>query len=241
MKHDDQFSDEFLNSLVDDQLTHEEKSYAYTQINKDEALSRRVCELGKLSDLVKLAYKNPPASSGQPHPGRLRRNLSIGVAAGLAMFFGVLLGWFIHHANFTGSPPANMLETAPTGDTAADALAKVMFHVGTNDIIRMDQTLDEVENLLEFYQKNRQQAYVEVITNGDGLNLLLADTSPFPGRIQRMQKDYPNLKFIACQNSIERYTENGFSTRLLPGVIMIDSGVAEIMRRQLQGWAYIQV
>jgi intracellular sulfur oxidation DsrE/DsrF family protein len=241
MKRDDQFSDEFLNSLVDDQLAHEEKSHAYTQINKDEALSKRVCELRKLSDLVKLAYKNPPASSGQPYPDRLRRNFSIGVAAGLALFFGVVLGWFIHHVNPTGNSLANQLETASTGDTAADVQAKVMFHIGTNDIIRMDQTLDEVEHLLEFYHNNQQQAHIDVITNGDGLNLLLTDTSPFPGRIQRMQKDYPNLKFIACQNTIERYTDNGFSTRLLPGVIVIDSGVAEIMRRQQQGWAYIQV
>ena len=46
----------------------------------------------------------------------------------------------------------------------------------------------------------------------------------------------------SIQNTIDRLKrEHGITARLLPDVIVIDSGVAQIMRRQQQGWAYIRV
>jgi intracellular sulfur oxidation DsrE/DsrF family protein len=48
--------------------------------------------------------------------------------------------------------------------------------------------------------------------------------------------------FEACKNSIDRLRrDKGIVAKLLPGVVVIDSGVAQLMRRQNQGWAYIQV
>jgi hypothetical protein len=48
--------------------------------------------------------------------------------------------------------------------------------------------------------------------------------------------------FVACQNTIDRLkSERGISAKLLPEAVVIDSAVAQIMRRQQQGWAYIQV
>ena len=42
-----EFSNEFLNAFLDNQLTLEEKERAYLRISQDEALNRRVCELRK--------------------------------------------------------------------------------------------------------------------------------------------------------------------------------------------------
>jgi intracellular sulfur oxidation DsrE/DsrF family protein len=83
---------------------------------------------------------------------------------------------------------------------------------------------------------------VEVVINGEGLNLVRTDVTAFADRIARMQKQYGNLVFAACQNTMERLKrEQGIDARLLPGVTVIDSGVAQLMRRQQQGWAYIRV
>ena len=90
--------------------------------------------------------------------------------------------------------------------------------------------------------ETRQHARVEVVVNGDGLALVRTDTSVFAGRIQRLQREYSNLTFAACQNTIDRLArEQGIIVRLLPGVITIDSGMAEIMRRQNPRWAFRQV
>jgi uncharacterized protein len=120
--------------------------------------------------------------------------------------------------------------------------AKVLIHLARDDVAQLGQALDDIEGLLKHYRETRQNARVEVVVNGGGLELVRTDTSAFAGRIQRLQHEYSNLTFAACQNTIDRLEEVlGTSIQLLPGVITIDSGMAEIMRRQNQGWTYLQV
>lgn len=56
------FSDEFINAFVDDQLIPEEKARVYAHAVSDEAFNRRVCELRKIRDLIRLAYRELPKS-----------------------------------------------------------------------------------------------------------------------------------------------------------------------------------
>jgi uncharacterized protein len=123
-----------------------------------------------------------------------------------------------------------------------NAQTRVLIHLARDDTAQLRQALDDIEGLLKHYRETRQNARVEVVVNGGGLELVRTDTSVFAGRIQRLQREYSNLTFAACQNTIDRLAEDlGTSVQLLPGVITIDSGMAEIMRRQSQGWTYLQV
>ena len=262
MSQDQKFSDEFLNAFVDDQLAPEEKARAYASINRDEALNRQVCELRKMRDLVQLAYKEPPAAAPAGPRGRRHARLRAGVAAGFILSAGVALGWILNHPSRT--PAAKPLATsqvnpasvpnapAPTPTTAkpvhiapvvsAAHEIKVLFHLNSDHPERVQGVLDEAEALLKFYRSIGQIARVQVIVNGDGLNLLRADKSPDPERVSAMQKTYDNLSFAACQNTIDRLKrEQGVIAQLLPGATVVDSGVAQIILRQQQGWIYIQV
>ena len=262
MSRDQKFSDEFLNAFVDDQLAPEEKARAYASINSDEGLNRQVCELRKMRDLVQLAYKEPPAAA--PAGPRVRRNARVraGVAAGFILSAGVALGWLLHQPPSAPvntpqasvpsdrmSVPAVSPQTAAAKDRAHATPAvtavneiKVLFHLNSDHPDRVQGVLDEAEALLMYYQSTGQIARVQVIVNGDGLNLLRADKSPDPERVSAMQKTYDNLSFAACQNTIDRLKrEQGITAQLLPGAIVVDSGVAQIILRQQQGWIYIQV
>jgi len=243
MNHDDKFSDEYLNAFIDDQLTPEEREQVYARLSHDEALKQQVCRLRQVSDLVSLAYKQVP----QPAPGlrtaKAGKWFGLGLAAGLALAVSAVAGWLLFPSSTPnpGSPVAQAM--SPSAAVAsADNVEKVLIHISDGQPLHLKNALDEVESLMRFYRKSNQQAHVEVITNGDGLNLLLADTTAYAARIERMQKEYAGLTFVACQNTIDRFkNELGVSVRLLPGVVVTDSGVAQIMRRQHQGWAYIQV
>jgi hypothetical protein len=57
-----EFSDEFINVFVDNQMTPEEKARVYVHAASDEAFNRRVCELRKIRDLIRLAYRELPKS-----------------------------------------------------------------------------------------------------------------------------------------------------------------------------------
>lgn len=69
-----ELSDEFINAFVDDQLIPEEKARVYAQAACDEAFNRRVCELRKIRDLIRLAYRE------LPKPGQNRASISAKVA-----------------------------------------------------------------------------------------------------------------------------------------------------------------
>lgn len=143
------------------------------------------------------------------------------------------------------SPPrAVTAATAPAVRTvaASDIRNKVIVHIADDKPVQLEQALSDIESLLRYYRDSHETARVQVVLNGRGVGLVRADTSAFAARIARLQKEFDNLTFAACQNTLERlHAEQGAAIRLLPGVIVIDSGVAEIMRRQSQGWTYLQV
>ncbi len=236
MKEQPKFSEEFISAFVDDELTPEEKAQAYAQLGDDEALNRQVCELRKVRDLVQLAYKEPPIPAKGMATFAGARKFGLGVAAGLMLLIGGITGWILH------APLVNQNSSVAQTTTGADTQAKVLFHVSDGQTEHLKTVLDDVEDLMKYYRHSHQKARVEVITNGEGLNLLLTGISPYAERIQKMQKEYHGLTFVACQNTIDRYQQElGLTVKLLPGVVTIDSGVAQIMRRQHQGWAYLQV
>lgn len=262
------FSDEFLNAFVDDQLAAEEKSRAYEQINADESLNRQVCELRKVRDLVQLAYRDVPGAR-EVSEDRRRVRLS-NIAAGFMLALGVAIGWALHTPGTNDKIESASLEfvqpeaaapvsaqpmvaTAPAEGARPRSLrpvelakagdpVKVLIHLNDGAMTHLGQALDEVEGLVRHYRETRVNARIEIVMNGEGLNLVRADVTEHAPRIARMQREYDNVVFEACKNTIDRLKrDKGIVAKLLPGVVVIDSGVAQLMRRQHQGWAYIQV
>jgi intracellular sulfur oxidation DsrE/DsrF family protein len=295
MNQEKNFSDEFLNAFVDNQLASDEKARAYIVISHDETLNRQVCELRKMRDLVQLAYRDIPAAptrlDGHRPAGSWWR---AGVAAAVVLAIGIAIGVQFQQpqtlpvsAKVVPAPqekagqavtasrsvavaarakpttiaaPAAVAPQTPVPTTVADeapltyyvpnpvaiyagnAANKVLIHIAHDDNSRLGQALEEVEGLLRHYREQHQSSHVEVVINGRGLELVRRDTSRHSAQIARLQKEYDNLTFAACLNTIERLqNEQGIHVRLLPGVVVIDSGMAEIMRRQIQGWTYLQV
>jgi len=232
MNPEEQFSDEFLNAFLNGELGSEERTQLYNQLGQSEALDRKLCELRKVRDLVQFAYAQPPVAPSRSAPRGRRRMIQ--AAAAVLLGLGALAGgWKAAH---TPTVP-DLLAEAPREEQA-----KVLLHLNSGNVERMREVLDEAEALLAHYASIGQRARVEIITNGSGLNLLRADTTPFADRIKTMYREHENLVFVACQNTIDRATREEKSTPpMVPEAVVIDSAVAQIMRRQQQGWAYIQV
>ncbi|MHB8454609.1 MAG: hypothetical protein ACYDDO_07875 [Acidiferrobacterales bacterium] len=262
MNNEEFFSDEHLNAFVDDQLALDERGCIYREMSRNEAVNRRVCELRKVRDLVQMAYKNPPTPSchatGQAKRARKAgRNIAaclallactLALAGGLQQdssrtgIIAVRNASAVASNGATGGIPGQLAAAQQAGaPSLASQEIKVLFHLNSGNPAHMKEVLDETESLLNLYKRTHQEARVEVITNGDGLNLLLAGRSPYPGRVSAMLKRYKNLQFAACLNTLDRFNDQGVKTRLLPGAIVIDSGVAQIIRLQQEGWIYVQV
>ncbi len=243
-------SDEILNAFVDGQLAQEEKEQLFALLADDPELNKQVCVLRNSRELIQMAYQNPP----EP-PSALNRKITgvsgmrsywvTGLAASILLGLGMLIGLQLN----SNTPATDKTEPLAVQTGGVQRLIgtdkvkiKVLFHLNTRDREVAREALDELENVLNYYRRTGQRAQIGLITNGGGIDLLRTDTSPYPRRILAMQQAYPNLTFVACQNTIDRIKrEQGITARLLPGTVVIDSVVAQIMRRQQQGWAYIQV
>jgi len=231
-------SDEFLNAFVDNQIDADEKGRAYPLINADEELNRKVCELRKISDLVRLAYDAPPApTESRRHTYGLKRRLTPLVAPAV-LIIGVTLGWSLR----TLWVPINPSQETTTIAATSGLTTKVLFHLDNGDRAHMHQVLQEAQRLLARYQADHRLAKVEILADGPGLALLRQHMSPFAAQIAELQMRYPNLIFAACQDTINRLEQHkGIEPHLLPQAIIVPSAIAEIVRLQHHGWTYIGV
>jgi intracellular sulfur oxidation DsrE/DsrF family protein len=96
--------------------------------------------------------------------------------------------------------------------------------------------------MLAAYQSDGRPLRVEIVGHSEGLGLLRDRLSQHKERIHRLSREYSNLTFVACQNTIDRLrVEQGIEVKLIPDAEVIDSGVSHVVKRQKQGWSYIRV
>jgi uncharacterized protein len=241
----DKPSEEVLNAFVDGEFCPEERLACLQQIANDEALSREVCDLCQLKEMVNLAYERvppPPVSS----TGRARtiRGGWLGPAAAAVVVMLTTAG--IVGVQMNNPEPARKVASADLTQPlhGSERYAnRILLHVNTQDKERISNMLDEVETLMHASLQQGIPLQIQVVAHGEGLALLREDISPFPERVSMLATRYPDgLRFTACLNTLERLRrEENLDVRLLPVAHVINSGVAEVIRRQSQGWAYIQV
>ena len=71
---------------------------------------------------------------------------------------------------------------------------------------------------------------------GKGIDMLLNTDGPLAERIAKDKAS--GVEFAVCQNTLR--ARKLTPSDLLPSATTVDSGVAEIVRRQEAGWAYIK-
>ncbi len=110
----------------------------------------------------------------------------------------------------------------------------VVFEVSSGEEKRLAAGLRNVENAQKAL--GREDSRIEVVVHGQGLTLVLDHGNRQKDRIKQLQDT--GVVFAACENTMR--SENVSPASLIKGVVTVDSGVGEIIRRQKQGWAYIK-
>jgi uncharacterized protein len=91
-----------------------------------------------------------------------------------------------------------------------------------------------VTNMREAFEKDGGSE-VEVVFFGAGLNMLRKTNTAYEARLKKLADS--GVTLAACQNAMRLMhltTED-----LFPFATQVDSGVAEVARKQEAGWAYI--
>jgi len=111
---------------------------------------------------------------------------------------------------------------------------KVVFELNAPAPSGWDQLFHNVENIQKIFGAEGVQ--VEVVFFGKGLTMLLKKNVEYAGRLKEAAEKGVNL--AACQNSMRAM--NVKTEDLFPFASQVDSGVAELVRKQEAGWSYIK-
>ena len=111
---------------------------------------------------------------------------------------------------------------------------KVIFHIDEPSKGRADQVLMNITNLLNDLGDGSVE--VELLANGGGVRALAKESDGQAEQVETLSKR--GVRFVACQNSLDHL--NMQRSDLLDLVEVVPAGVSELVKKQMDGWAYIR-
>ena len=124
---------------------------------------------------------------------------------------------------------------APSSTPARrEAGHRIVIEVNVEGPERWAGILNNVDNLKKAFGADPTQ--IEVVAHAKGLGLLLATNEPLRARMQAEHDK--GVVFAACENTMKK--ENITKEQLMPFATTVDSGVAEVVRKQEAGWSYVK-
>ena len=111
---------------------------------------------------------------------------------------------------------------------------QVVLQMNTDGLDSWNQLFANIQNLQQVFGADKIQ--IEVVAYGKGLTLLLKTNSPFEERMKKAISS--GVVLAACQNSMR--LRKVTTEDLFPFASQVDSGVAELIRKQEAGWSYIR-
>lgn len=148
--------------------------------------------------------------------------------------------------NFLGGLVALFVAVAVAGATCAAENAKphrIAIHIDQNDPGLMNLVLNNVSNVVDYYDGKGEEVQVEVVAYGPGLNMLREDKSPVKDRIRRLVEGSfaSKVSFTACGNTMQVMEQaEGHPIKIVPQASVVPAGVVRLSELQEQGWSYIR-
>ncbi|WP_374009242.1 DsrE family protein [Leifsonia sp. LS-T14] len=117
-------------------------------------------------------------------------------------------------------------------DVADAAIPGVVVHLDEDDPAKHAAVLRNASNLIDALGAGTD---VELVVHGPGINILLPD-SPHRETVRTLQ--HRGLTVDACQNTLR--SEAIDPEHLVPDAVIVPSGIAHLVIRQGEGWAYVR-
>ncbi len=111
---------------------------------------------------------------------------------------------------------------------------RIVFEIVAEGAEPWNALLNNVENVRKAF--GAEATEITVVGHGKGLGLLLK-TSEVASRVEVIGGQ-GGVTFAACQNTMRRKEVE--PADLLPAATIVDSGIAEVVRKQEAGWSYLK-
>ena len=127
--------------------------------------------------------------------------------------------------------------TAASGQQGGKEARKVhraVIEVTAEAAAQWESVLNNVENMRKAFAPEPTE--VEVVAHGKGLAMLQKTNTEQAERIAKIAAT--GVTFAACRNTMRRMKVE--KSDLFDFAVTVDSGVAEVVRKQEAGWAYLK-
>lgn len=111
---------------------------------------------------------------------------------------------------------------------------KVVFELTSDDKKNWETLLNNLENVR---RELGPKTEMEVVAHGNGIHFLLKNSDFQKDRMLKLTK--VGIKFLGCENTMKRKKINRDELYDFAGTV--PAGLAEIIRKQKEGWAYIKI
>lgn len=111
---------------------------------------------------------------------------------------------------------------------------RVIIELTAESASEWQSVLNHVENLQKAFGTERTE--IELVAHGAALAMLQKTNAVQSERIAKIAAT--GVKFAACENTMRRMKVQ--RSDLFDSVSTVDSGVAELVRKQEAGWAYLK-
>lgn len=125
--------------------------------------------------------------------------------------------------------------TGRRGEAVGPKKHRVVFDLTAGTPEQWDGALRNVENLGRAFGPENVEA--QVVVHGKAYPLLQRTNSALEARLRDLQER--GVRLSLCQNTMRRFHVTQES--LFPFADTVDSAVAELVRKQEAGWAYLKV
>lgn len=111
---------------------------------------------------------------------------------------------------------------------------KIVFELTSEDKKNWETLLNNLENVRKELGPKTE---MEVVAHGNGIGFLLKKSDFQKDRMQKLSKE--GIKFLGCENTMKRKKISRDELYDFTGTV--PAGLAEIIRKQKEGWAYIKI
>jgi len=256
MNFNETFSDEQLNSLLDNELDDKDRVQIMEAMRHDKELAARYFEFSQNKEMVALAYKNLPSprksNDTLTTPSLTTQwydnKVQITFASLALIIFGGISGWAIS-SQFINQKIISTKTTQQTAlfqtiaqlDPVTTKSSKVLLHINSMDEARVKAVLDKAEKLLHSSNTtSKNPLKLEIIANAKGLGILRLN-SPYSERIKSIASQYSNVSFLACGIAKQNARlKEGRDIVLIPQAQNIPAALDRILNRIEEGWMYVR-
>lgn len=110
-------------------------------------------------------------------------------------------------------------------------MASVVIQLNESSPDKHRAVLRNIKNLMD----EMPDLHVELVVHGEGIALVTHGSEMAEPVSQLIDR---NVTVAVCKNTLKMKKID--ETTLLPGMTFVDAGIAELVRRQMEGYAYVK-